>query len=385
MWAWVVMILGGGGLLLVVAIAAVIAWAYFDLTKVGRMKDSRDLRARAEKMGEEYLKKHSKGALVIGVVQKGKTYWLGFGQISETNTNPPDAETIFEIGSVTKVFTGVALAQRVADGKLSLDDPIRKYLPAEVTLPTEVQGITLKQLATHTAGLPRLPSNLDLSEANAANPYLRYTTKELYEYLKTAKLDGVPGAKSAYSNLGVGLLGHILELRAGVSYEQLLREQILSPLNMTDTAITASPEFRARLTPGHDAKGNVVSNWDFSVLAPAGGLRSCMADLIKFIEANVSTNQSNLSLALAMAQKTYHESWTGNVGLCWQIQDVRGVYRLHWHNGGTGGYVSFLGFDRESQAGVVLLSNYGDAMVGDSSLDKIGMELLKLATKVSWE
>ncbi len=279
-----------------------------------------------------------------------------------------------------------ALVERADhDGKLRLDDSIGKLLPAEVVLPAELQPITLLQLATHTAGLPRLPSNLDLSEANAANPYVRYTSKELYEYLQTAKLDSPPGKKSAYSNLGVGLLGHILELRAGIPYEQLLRERILTPLQMTNTAITLTAEQPARLTLGHDAKGNVVSNWDFSVLAPAGALRSCVSDMLKFVQANLSTNQSGLHTSLALAQKSQHESWMGNVGLCWQIMDVPGVYRFHWHNGGTGGYVSFLGFDRANQTGVVLLSNYGDAMAGDNSLDEMGMELLKLAAKVSWE
>lgn len=385
MWAWILLAVGGFGGLLVAGVVAFIVWAYFDLTKMHRQSNTQDLRVRTEKMAAKYLAKRDKGALVIGVVQQGKVNWLGFGQVSATNTNAPDAETIFEIGSVTKVFTGIALAELVNDGKLKLDDTIGKYLPADVKLPEELQSITLVQLATHTAGLPRLPGNLDLSAAHASNPYVNYSSKELYEYLKAAKLANPPGKKSVYSNLGVGLLGHILELRAGVPYEQFLRERILDPLHMTNTAITLSPELRSRLAPGHNKAGNVVSNWDFAVLAPAGALRSCAADLLTFILANLSTNQSNLNAALMLAQKTQHESLMGNVGLCWQIQDVRGVYRFHWHNGGTGGYVSFVGFDRDNQTGVLLLSNYGDAMARDNSLDAMGMELLKLSAKVSWE
>jgi len=375
-WVWLLLaVVGFGGLLVVV-------WADRDLTKMDRLADTQNLRTRVERMAGKYLATRTNGALVIGVVQKGRTHWLGFGRVSSGNNNPPDDQTLFELGSVTKVFTGIALARLVDDGRLKLDDTLGNLLPAEVKLPAELQPITLVQLATHTAGLPRLPSNLDLSPAQVANPYVNYTRKDLYDYLGAAKLNIPPGTKSTYSNLGVGLLGHILELRAGVPYEQLLRKLVLSPLNLTHTAITLSPELRERLTPGHDARGNVVSNWDFAVLAPAGALRSCAADALKFVQANLATPPGP---ALALAQKTFHEAGMRSVGLCWQIQDVRGVYRFYWHNGGTGGYVSFVGFDRDHQTGVVLLSNYGDAMAGDNSLDGMGMDLLKLAAKVSWD
>lgn len=385
-WFWILLCLGGIGALTVLAVVAFVAWAYFDLTKFNRLSDTHDLRDRTQKLAETYLSKRTSGALVIGVVQNGKTIWLGFGQVTPVSTNAPDSETIFEIGSVTKVFTAIALAQLAGDGKLKLDDTLAERLPAKVTLPEALRPITLVQLATHTSGLARLPGNLDLSDANATDPYVRYTSKELYEYLQTARLDSPPGKKSTYSNLGVGLLGHILELRAEIPYEELLRERILVPLGMADTAITLSPGQQARLTPGHDAKGQVVSNWNFDVLAPAGALHSCVGDLLKFIQANLAlTNHAGLDPALTMAQKPHFESWTGNVGLCWQIFDAPGLYRFHWHNGGTGGYASFLAFDRQHQTGVVLLSNYGDAMAGDNSLDNMGMELLKLAAKVSRE
>jgi CubicO group peptidase (beta-lactamase class C family) len=106
---------------------------------------------------------------------------------------------------------------------------------------------------------------------------------------------------------------------------------------------------------------------------------------LKFVQANLGTNDPSLGHALTLAQKTHFESWTGKLGLCWQIHDVPGVLFFHWHNGGTGGYASFLAFDRQHQTGVVLLSSYGDAMAGDDSLDRMGVELLRLTGKVSWE
>lgn len=372
--------------LVAVGVVVFVMWVGHDRTERHWLAAARDLRTRTEEMASKYLASRAKGALVIGVVQNGKANWLGFGQVSATQTNPPDAETLFEIGSVTKVFTGILLAQMVQAGKVQLSDPITKYLPAEVKLPEELRPITLAQLATHTSGLPRLPDNLDLSPARAANPYAPYTRRELYAYLTTAKLTHPPGEKSVYSNLGVGLLGHLLALRAGRPYAELVRDGILDPLGLTNTTITLTAAQRERLSPGHDAAGNVVANWDFAVLAPAGALRSCVADLLRFVQANLAANnRAELGPALALARKTQYASPTGNVGLCWQIREVRSGYRLCWHNGGTGGYVSFLGLDREHQTGVVLLSNYGDAMTGDNSLDKMGMELLKLAAKVSWE
>jgi CubicO group peptidase (beta-lactamase class C family) len=368
-----------------IGLVGILIWAFMNVREFKQQPDTRDLRERTQRMGEDYLARRPQGALVIGLVQKSKSHWLGFGQVSVTNTNPPSADTLFEIGSVTKAFTGIALASLAQDGTVRLEDTIAKHLPSDVKLPAELRPVTLVQLATHTAGLPRLPDNLDSSDVNATNPYALYTANDLHRYLRTARLDCAPGRKSEYSNVGVGLLGHILELKAGVPYEKLLRKRICEPLGMADTVMTLSGAQRERLTPGHDADGKVVSNWDFDVLAPAGGLRSSVGDMLKVIQANLATNVPGLGPALALAQKKHFESWIGKVGLCWQILEAPGLYQFHWHNGGTGGYASFIGFDVQHQIGIVVLSNYGDAMAGDDSLDELGMELLKFAVKISWE
>jgi len=382
---WIAISVFAAGSLIVLGVIGFAIWYYKDATSYQKQADTHDLRRRVEKKATSYLAKRPKGALVIGVVQQSKTDWSGFGQTSAANPNAPGAGSMFEIGSITKLFTGIALAQMVQEGKLQLEDTIGKHLPAELTLPAELRSITLVQLATHTSGLPRLPSNLDLSPANAANPYAQYTSKELYDYLRTAILDRLPGKKSAYSNLGAALLGHILEPRAGIPLERLLRDQICEPLKMPDTVITLSEAQRRRLTPGHDVAGNVVSNWDFAVLAPAGALRSWVGDLLRFVQANLATNDSKIRSALMLSQKMEFASWSDQIGLFWQIQELPGVLSFHWHNGGTGGYASFLALDQQNQTGVVLLSNYGDAMAGDDSLDRIGMELIKRAAKTSWE
>lgn len=380
MWLWILLPIAGLVGLIVLGIVGLMFYGFFEVRKFERLTDTRDLRERTRKIADDCLARRPNGALVIGLVQQGKAFTAGFGRVSSTNASTPDATTIFEIGSITKVFTGIALARMVHDGKLRLEDTIEKSLPPDVELPVALRPITLVQLATHTAGFPRLPDNLDLSDANAANPYSHYTSKELYEYLRVAKLSHPPGRKSDYSNLGAGVLGHILELRAGKSYEQLVHESICEPLGMSDTAITLSAAQQARLAPGHNSDGKVVPNWDFAVLAPAGGLRSCVHDLLKFVQANLATNHSTLGPALALAQQPHFKSWIEMVGLCWQMSDTPEGLRVHWHNGGTGGYVSFLGFDAKYQTGIAMLSSYGD-----ESLDRMGMELLKLAARISWE
>jgi D-alanyl-D-alanine-carboxypeptidase/D-alanyl-D-alanine-endopeptidase len=264
--------------------------------------------------------------------------------------------------------------------------PDSRYLPNGIASPQKNgREITLAQLATHTSGLPRLPDNLDRAVTDEQNPYAHYQAADLYQALTTVKLSAAPGKKSDYSNYGFGLLGHILELKAGKPYEALVTETLCAPLGMSNTVIQLSPEQKARLAPGHDPKGAPVANWDFAVLAGCGAFRSNASDLLRFLEANLKDTASPISKALADAQKFHFKTFGGGVGLGWQIEETIEEQILHWHNGGTGGYVSFLGFDRAHQVGVVILSNYGDAWAGDSSVDSLGMEILKWAPKISWE
>ena len=170
-----------------------------------------------------------------------------------------DGNTEFEIGSITKVFTASVLADMVAKGEVKLDDPVAKYLPTSVKIPTRNgRQITLLDLATQSSGLPRMPDNLHPKDE--ANPYADYTVDQMYSFLSSYQLPRDIGSKYEYSNLGVGLLGHALALRAGKSYEDLVTERILRPLGMNDTRITLSPSMKSRLAPGHSPTGSVVAN-----------------------------------------------------------------------------------------------------------------------------
>jgi len=281
------------------------------------------------------------------------------------------AGDVFEIGSITKVFTASTLADMVTRGEARLDDPVAKYLPSSVRVPSRNgRQITLLDLATQSSGLPRMPSNF--TPRDSMNPYADYSVQQMYAFLAGYQLPRDVGATYEYSNLGVGLLGHVLALRAKTSYEQLVTRRILTPLGMSETAITLTPALRARLAPGHDGDGHVVPNWDLPTLAGAGALRSTAADLMTFLVANLDSAATPLSRTLQQTHGERHATNDPNlkIGLAWHIL-LRPAGRIVWHNGGTGGYRSFIGFDPARRIGVVVLCNNGNETVDD-----IGFHLL---------
>jgi serine-type D-Ala-D-Ala carboxypeptidase/endopeptidase len=384
---WLVLKVGGGVLLLLLLLlGGLIAYFVAEKRKYERLSDTRDLRQRAVKMGEAYVGGRQDAGLVIGMTQRGRRAVLGFGRMAATNSALPDAHTMFEIGSITKVFTALALARLELDGKVKLTDTLREVLPEKVVLSKALEAVTLVHLATHTAGLPRLPSNLDTSATNLANPYVRYRREDLLEYVAGAKVNNPPGVLMDYSNVGFALLGQAVSTKAGQSYETMLRSSVLDPLGLTNTVVRLSEEQRARLTPGHSPKGDVVPGWDFDAFAPAGALHSNAADLLTLIEANLADADTPVGRVLARARSLHKVGDAGELPLGWQKQqDFQTGMEIYWHNGGTGGYASMVAFCRSPQLGVVVLSNQGDAMAGKFEVDKIGLELLKLASKVSLE
>jgi len=280
-----------------------------------------------------------------------------------------DAGAVFEIGSITKVFTASVLSDMVARGEVKLDDPVANYLPRAVHMPVRGRPISLLDLATQVSGLPRLPDNL--APRDPSNPYADYSVRQLYEFLSRYQLPRDPGASYEYSNLGMGLLGHALALRARMSYEQLVARRLLTPLGMRETAITLTPPLRARLAPGHDEAGNVAPNWDLPTLAGAGALRSTASDMLAFLAANVDTSATPVGRALRQTHDPRQATDNPNlkVGLAWHILS-RPSGNIVWHNGGTGGYRTFIGFDPVRRIGVVVLSNF------NRSVDDLGYHLL---------
>ncbi|MGO9272378.1 MAG: serine hydrolase [Terriglobia bacterium] len=316
---------------------------------------------------------HQGVGIVVGVIEPQGRRVIAYGSLDQGDPRPLDGDTIFEIGSATKVFTSLLLADMVQRGEVALTDPIAKYLPAEVKVPQRGgRSITLVDLSTHTSGLPRMPSNFQPKDP--ANPYADYTVEQLYQFLSAYQLTRDIGSQFEYSNLGGGLLGNVLARRAGMDYETLVRSRITGPLNMTSTGITLSPGTKTRLAVGHNDKLKAVPNWDVPALAGAGALRSSANDLLTFLAANLGYTQSPLAPAMAAMLTVRRPTGTpglGEIGLGWLIVKPT-ADEIVWHNGGTGGYRSFVGYDRKTRVGVVVLSNTFTA----AGVDDIGMHLL---------
>lgn len=260
----------------------------------------------------------------------------------------------------------------VQRGEVALTDPVVKYLPSGVKMP-ERNGrqITLEDLATHTSGLPRLPSNLHPKDP--ANPYADYSVEQLYEFLSGYQITRDIGSQYEYSNLGGGLLGHVLARRAGMDYEKLVRSRICEPLGMRSTGITLSDEMKIRFAVGHDTTMQRVEHWDLPMLAGAGALRSTANDMLTFVGANLGYVKSPLASAMAAMLAVHRPTGTPGleIGLGWHIL-TRDGHEIVWHNGGTGGFRSFIGFERKTGTGVVVLSN-AETLAG---VDDIGQHLL---------
>ncbi len=318
-----------------------------------------------------YIQKQNTAGLSIGIVKDGKISLYNYGETAKGNNKIPDANTLFEIGSITKTFTSTLLAWYVNQGKVSLNDPITKFLPAEVAANPQLKDIKLVNLSNHTSGLSSMPSNTALQRPyNEANPYKNYNKQLLFDYLAKCTLIANPGERYAYSNLAAGLLGVILEKVSGKSFEQMVADVITQPLGMKSTIQHLYPMLSPRFATVYDEEGAATSPWDFDALASAGALRSSMNDMLLYVKANL--NNKSMS-PLEKAIDLTHQITLNNdarIGLAWHIIVVGGV-DYYFHNGGTGGSSSFLAFNKSKNLGVVILSNAAE------STDPTGVSLLR--------
>lgn len=289
-------------------------------------------------------------SIVIGIVEPGRAPAVyGFGQVGGRT---PDGDTVYEIGSITKTFTALLLAQQAASGKLSLDEPVQRLLPGYTIPAWQDRAITLHDLATQASGLPRLPTGF--VPPDMGNPYMAYGATELQAFLRSHKLVRKPGAAYEYSNLGYGLLGVALAAHAGKSYEALVHERIATPLGMQSTAVTLTPALRSRLAPGHDATGKASANWDFDTMAGAGALRSTAYDMLRYLQTLMPAAAGSPYALAVQRQRPAMEG--ADIALGWHLSGVRGT-RIIWHNGQTGGYAGFAGVTADGKRGVVVLAN----------------------------
>lgn len=319
---------------------------------------------------------HQSVGIVVGVVDPEGRRMVSYGSLDQRDPRPLNGDTLFEIGSLTKVFTALLLTEMAQRGEVALTDAVAKYLPRGVGVPDRGgRSITLEDLATHTSGLPRTPSNM--APKDRANPFADYSPQLLYDFLSTYQLTRDIGSQWEYSNLGAGLLGYALTLRAGVDYETAVRSRIAASLDMKSTRIALRPEDQARLAMGHNDQLSPVPNWDFQALAGAAALRSSASDLVSFLAAVLGYDRSPLAPAMAAMLSIRRPTTVPGLenALGWQISHPDAL-EIVWKDGSTLGYSSFMGYNPRSRIGVVVLSNASKT----AGVNSIGMHVLDAAS-----
>ncbi len=309
-----------------------------------------------------WVSEHRMTGVVIGRVKGGTSSIISVGTRDDNPAHPMTDSTLFEIGSITKAFTGTLFADMVLKGEVALDDPVAKYLTGWSIPSYKGKPITLLDLATHSSGLPSVPD--DFKPTNPSDPYADYPETRLAAILARNQLTHAPGERYEYSNTGMALLGRALAERAGKPYEVLLRERILAPLGMADTRIdlTAADELRA--ASGHTELLTPTAAWHLPAFLAAGALHSTVPDLLRFAAAVRDTSHGPLARAMAFAirpRRPYNA--TDSIGLAWHHLHVDGR-DIVWHNGGTGGFRTFLGVEITSGRAVVVLNNAAISMDG---------------------
>ncbi len=298
--------------------------------------------------------------IVVGVISPDGRKIISAGRLSSNDPRAPDGDTVFEIGSITKAFTALLLADMAVKNDLALNDPVAKYLPAEFKVPIRNgKTISLLDLATHTSGLPFMPNeSTTFSDSGAAN----YSVTDLRHFIANCELRSDIGEKWEYSNVGYWLLGEGLAGRAGVDYETLLQQRVIAPLGLMNTAFALSPKMKTNFPPGHNAvlqpSPPMSTLTIYSIMPAAGGLYSTVNDLLKLLAVAMDYEHSSLSAATHLTQTTNRpiSSNGSEQGLGWTIIHEKNA-ELIVHDGGTLGYASSIAWDTAKRVGVVVLSN----------------------------
>jgi len=312
---------------------------------------------RVDELAEMLVDAEFTPGIVVGVLREGKPWVKGYGTTAPGTETRPDGKTLYEIGSISKVFTGILLSDAVQRGLVELEDPLTKHLPEGVTLNNRRrEPVRLIHLTTHTSGFQR--DATQLPSWGTPDPFSAATPERIYAVLAENKILRAPGKAYAYSNLAAGLLGHVMELVNESGYEELLTSRICTPLGLPDTRITLSTEQRTRFAPAYGEGGKPRSEWTFDALVGCGGIRSTVDDLLQFARMNlgaIAGQEFALADTLTAAHELHHEFKSGGgVALGWHIEPGG---RSIWHNGGTGGYRAYLAIDPVERVAVAVLAN----------------------------
>ncbi|MFA4985991.1 MAG: serine hydrolase [Candidatus Brocadiia bacterium] len=335
--------------------------------------ESADLEAAVTDLAELYLASPSYVGLEIGVYWKGVEYEWGFGQVSMYDDKPPTPDTLFEVGSISKVFTCLLVERAVREGKLKLTEDISRFLPAITLADPRVAKITILDLVTHTSGLPTTPTNLAATVKNPQDPFANYTEDDLYEFLGSFVLPRDPGTEYEYSNTGMTMAGLFASYALGGEYGKLLQEMVLVPMGLADTTLAPAKEQQKRMAQGFSLGKQPIPSWNLGIYNPAGGVKSTVRDLLSFARYNMGDKKGDLYADMKECHRPrYRISDKLEIALGWHIfDDQSGSEPIVWHNGRTGAFCAFLGFLPSSDAAVVILCNT------PATVDQGGGKLLK--------
>jgi len=340
-----------------------------DLNIEKEQLSSTDVKSYIDELAQTYLPKDG-GGLAIAVIGGGESNDYIYGLTTEGGTTP-DEHTLFEIASAGKTLTALVLADMVLKEEVALSDPIDQYLPDEVKPPTyQDRSIRLVDLATHSAGLPSLTENF--RPVNPLNPYKDFTVDDLYAGVEMVNIESPIGKTFAYSNVGFGLLGHLLALKTETDYEDLIVDRICDPLGMDSTRMTLDDDLKSRLAMPHDG-GKQVEVWEDTTLAGAGSFLSTPHDMLLYLQAHWDEeNPLYESMQLAIRKRRPTDTPATAIGLSW-FTDSENALDIVWHNGGAGGSRSYIGMIPDRQVGAVILSN-----TSSTSVEDLGKKVLYL-------
>ena len=317
--------------------------------------------------------------LMIGIIDGQNTYEYAYGHLSNKNNTKPNQNTIFQIGSISKVFTSTILMGMVQDSIVQLHDTITTFLPDSLAQQNPwLQNITLAQLATHTSGLPKTPYNISMTIIDKENPYANYQVQDLYHFLSSYTPIVVKKRKKStpfsYSNLGMGLLGHLLENAAEQSFDSLLSHYILSPLELKNTSLSLSEEQQKSLGIGHYFSGRTIKELTYKTLYSSEGLYSSLNDMIDFVKANlIIDNSNNIFIQTHTPLYDTQMRWV-KMAYGWFVisKGKKNSPTVITHSGRTGGYSNYVAFEKEKQLGIVVMSNSAHR------IDEIGIEIFEI-------
>lgn len=314
-----------------------------------------DLNEQVDRIVKPYIFSGSRVGIAVGIYDNGNQNMFFYGSGNIESGSLIDENTMFEIGSITKTLTSVIMAEMELEGKLDRNDKLQFYLPSFVAIPTyKGQEIKLLHLSNQTSALPYMPDDFNVKQLPP--PMDTYSEEHLWAYIKRLELNRAPGEKYEYSNIGPGILGYVLSNIDSSGYFEMVKKRVLIPLNMNSTYIDFNDAPNGNIATGY-VGNKIMEPWKFNeIWMGSGALKSNLKDMMKYLKANIETSSDNLGLAFS---KTHNKTFSGeyDMGLAWFISKLDDGQEIIWHNGGTGGFSSIIGFNTTTKKGVVILTN----------------------------